>query len=85
MSSGGITPEGVSNSHVLLIDIQKAMMKAARKVIFCLDSSKFGRQSLTRLCALNEIDVIVTNEGADKELIATLRQQNIDVVIAGGQ
>jgi DeoR family fructose operon transcriptional repressor len=84
MSSGGITPEGLSNSHVLLIDIQKAMMKAARKVIFCLDSSKFGRQSLTRFCELDEIDVLVTNQGADPEMIATLRERGVDVVIAGG-
>jgi len=82
MSSGGITPEGVSNSHVLLIDIQKAMMKAARKVIFCLDSTKFGRQSLTTLCALDDIDVIVTNNGADADLIDALRAKGIEVVIA---
>ncbi len=83
MSSGGITPDGVSNSHVLLIDIQKAMMKAARKVIFCLDSSKFGRQSLTTLCALEEIDVIVTNQGADEELLEAVRRKGIEVVVAG--
>jgi len=85
MSSGGITPEGVSNSHVLLIDIQKAMMKAARKVIFCLDSSKFGRQSLTTLCALDDIDVIVTNEGADERLIEQLRVQGVEVVVASSE
>lgn len=83
MSSGGITAGGVSNSHVLLIDIQKAMMKAARKVIFCLDSTKFGRQSLTTLCALYDIDVIVTNEGADEDLVGELRANGIEVVVAG--
>src|ERR1043166_7377112 len=36
MSSGGITPDGITNSHGLLIDIQKAMIHAAQRVIFCL-------------------------------------------------
>ena len=36
MSSGGITLDGITNSHGLLIDIQLAMMRAAAKVIFCL-------------------------------------------------
>ena len=43
MSAGGISLDGVSNSHGLLIEIQRAMIHAARKVIFCLDHSKFGR------------------------------------------
>src|SRR5215471_3765817 len=40
MSAGGITPEGITNSHGLLIDIQLAMIKAAQKVIFCIDHTK---------------------------------------------
>jgi len=31
MSAGGITLEGITNSHGLLIDIQHAMIKARRK------------------------------------------------------
>src|SRR5439155_25003188 len=50
MSSGGITLEGITNSHGLLIEIQRAMIQAARKIIFCIDSTKFGRQSITKLC-----------------------------------
>src|SRR5882762_8484822 len=52
MSAGGISLEGITNSHGLLIDIQRAMIRAARKVILCLDHSKFGRQSLSQLCEL---------------------------------
>ena len=43
MGAGGITLEGVSNSHGLLIEIQRAMIRAAQRVIFCVDSSKIGR------------------------------------------
>src|SRR3954469_18325841 len=50
MSAGGITPDGITNSHALLIDIQQAMIRAAGKVIFCLDHTKFGRRSVAHLC-----------------------------------
>src|SRR6185369_2128724 len=60
MSAGGISLEGITNSHGLLIDIQRAMINAAQKVIFCLDHTKFGRQSVSHLCDLNCIDTIVT-------------------------
>src|SRR5438105_3524860 len=43
MSAGGVSLEGITNSHGLLIDIQRAMIKAAKKVIFCIDHTKFGR------------------------------------------
>jgi DeoR/GlpR family transcriptional regulator of sugar metabolism len=82
MSAGGITLEGVTNSHALLIDIQRAMLKVAQKIIFCLDHTKFGRQSVSPLCELELIDTIVTDRGAPQELVAGLRERGVEVIIA---
>jgi DeoR/GlpR family transcriptional regulator of sugar metabolism len=82
MSGGGIALEGVSNSHGLLIDIQRAMIAAAQKVIFCFDHTKFGRQSVLALCGLDCIDVIVTDSQAPGELVNQLRKKNIEVIVA---
>lgn len=84
MSCGGITLEGVTNSHGLLIDIQKAMIEAARRVIFCIDSSKFGRQSISRLCELEVIDTVVTDKGAPADLVKAMRKRGVEVVLAAG-
>jgi len=82
MSCGGITLEGITNSHGLLIDIQRAMIQAARKVIFCIDSTKFGRQSITKLCDLQTIDTIVTDKAAPANLVRALRKQGTEVIVA---
>lgn len=82
MSAGGISLEGISNSHGLLIDIQRAMINAAQKVIFCFDHTKFGRQSVLPLCGLDCVDAIVTDGGAPKELIEQLRGKDIEVIAA---
>ena len=82
MSAGGITLEGVTNSHALLIDIQHAMLKAAQKIIFCLDHTKFGRQSVSPLCELEMIDTIVTDSRAPQELVAGLRERGVEVIVA---
>ena len=82
MSAGGITLEGLTNSHGLLIDIQLAMIRAAAKVIFCLDHTKFGRRSMTQLCDLEPIDVIVTDHQAPAELVEQLQAKGIEVVVA---
>ena len=81
MSSGGISLEGISNSHGLLIEIQRAMIQAARKVIFCLDHSKFGRQSLSQLCGLDSVDTIVTDSKAPADLVKGLRKRGVEVVV----
>jgi len=82
MSAGGITPAGITNSHALLIDIQRAMLNAAQKVIFCLDHTKFGRQSVSPLCGLDLVDTVVTDAQAPLDLIASLRAQGVEVVVA---
>jgi DeoR/GlpR family transcriptional regulator of sugar metabolism len=82
MSAGGITLEGLTNSHGLLIDIQLAMIRAAARVIFCLDHTKFGRQSVSPLCGLEPVDVIVTDNQAPTELVQQLRTRGIEVVVA---
>jgi DeoR/GlpR family transcriptional regulator of sugar metabolism len=74
--------EGITNSHALLIDIQRAMLKAAQKIVFCLDHSKFGRQSVSPLCGLDMVDTIVTDSQAPQELVAGLRERGVEVVVA---
>jgi DeoR/GlpR family transcriptional regulator of sugar metabolism len=82
MSAGGITLDGISNSHGLLIGIQRAMMHAAQKVIFCLDHTKFGRKSLTHLCGLEDFQTLVTDAAAPADLVRSLRERGLEVIVA---
>jgi DeoR family transcriptional regulator, fructose operon transcriptional repressor len=84
MSGSGLTLESISNSHALLIEIQKAMMEAAEKIIFCLDHTKLGRKSMSHLCVptADLIDTVVTDAGAPVEIIQALRQRDIEVIVA---
>ena len=82
MSAGGITMEGLTNSHGLLIDIQLAMMRAAHKVIFCLDHTKFGRRSVSPLCDLASVHTLVTDSKAPADLVEQLRGKGIEVIVA---
>lgn len=81
MSSGGITTDGITNSHGLLIDIQRAMIAAAQRVIFCLDHTKFERRSVSFLCPLDDVDVIVTDRAAPPALREELESRGIEVVV----
>ena len=82
MSAGGVTLDGVTNSHGLLIDIQRAMIEAAQKVVFCFDHTKLGRRSVSHLCDLESIDIIVTDHAAPIELVEGLRARGVEVIMA---
>jgi DeoR/GlpR family transcriptional regulator of sugar metabolism len=82
MGAGGITLEGITNSHALLIDIQREMIRGARKVILCVDHTKFGRKSVSPMCDLDRIHTVVTDAAAPADLVAALRERGVEVVIA---
>jgi DeoR family fructose operon transcriptional repressor len=81
MSAGGLSLNGITNSHGLLIDIQRAMLRAAKKVIFCMDHTKLGRESVLPLCELQRVETLVTDAGAAKDLLESLRSRGLEVIV----
>lgn len=67
LGAGGITAEGVFNSNSLLVETERQMMRCGQEVVVVADHTKFGRQSLTRLCGLDEVDRIVSDDGLGPE------------------
>ncbi len=82
MGGGGATSDGIMNSHLLMVEQQKAMIRSAQTIIFCMDHTKIGRQSFSFLCPWDEVDILVTNKEADKDLVRTIKKQNVNVVLA---
>ncbi len=85
MSCGGITTEVVTNSHGLLIEIQRAMMQAARRVILCVDHTKFGRQSISQLCVLEAIDTVITDQLPPADIQAALAKAGVELIVTSDE
>jgi DeoR/GlpR family transcriptional regulator of sugar metabolism len=82
MSAGGLSLNGITNSHGLLIDIQRAMLRAAKKVIFCMDHTKLGRESVLQLCELDRVDALVTDSATPPELLEAVRARGLEIIVA---
>ena len=82
LSGSGLAEDGIYSSHALIVDIQRAMIGGAAKVIFCCDRTKFDRRSTFFLCDFENVDVIVTDVGAPAALVEKLRAKGIEVVLA---
>jgi DeoR family fructose operon transcriptional repressor len=82
LSGSGISEDGIYNSHALLVDIQRAMIAGAAKVIFCFDHTKIGRRSTFFVSDFSAIDIVVTDAGAPASLVEQLRAKGLEVVVA---
>jgi DeoR family transcriptional regulator, aga operon transcriptional repressor len=62
--------------------LNRLMVKKATEVIAVTDSSKFGRKCLHKIIGVEELDVLITDEGAPGDVIDGARRLDIKVVVA---
>jgi DeoR family transcriptional regulator, fructose operon transcriptional repressor len=72
----GLTTQDV---HALL---KKAMMTYSDQVIIVADSTKLGRVSLVPVAMLDEIEYLVTDDGADPHMVREIEGMGVKVLIA---
>ncbi len=81
-TSGLLIPEGLSSCYLSDAEIKQAMIKASRKVVLCMDSSKLGRVFLARFASLESINTLITDSGISDESSNALQKQHMEVIIA---
>jgi DeoR family transcriptional regulator of aga operon len=78
----GLDPDvGLTTPDVLEAQLNAVMIRVSREVIAVADSSKFFRRSLSLIAELSEVSRVITDEGADPQLVAALRDRNIEVMV----
>jgi DeoR/GlpR family transcriptional regulator of sugar metabolism len=82
LSVAAVSERGCFNSNLLLVETERAVMKAADKVTVVVDSTKFGRQSLAHLCELDAVDTMVVDEGIGKEWRDKLLAAGVELLVA---
>jgi len=83
LSVAGITERGYFNSDMMLVESEKAMLSVADQAIVVADSSKFGRVSLSRMCGLQEVQHVITDEGLDSQWKGWLESAGIQLTLSG--
>lgn len=79
----GISPEfGLTTSNMMEAHLNAKMLKSVQKTIVLTDSSKFGKKGFGKICELDDIDVIITDDGISDTYKAMLEERGIEVQIA---
>jgi DeoR/GlpR family transcriptional regulator of sugar metabolism len=80
MGPCGIDVKAGVTTHLLAeTAVKRAAAKASQRVIAVADSSKLGRVAFGHVCDLEDIDILLTDAGADQHKVEELRAAGVDV------
>ena len=86
-----VSPAGITLDHGLttarsgLADTLNAAADSAKRVIGLMDSTKFERASLMTIRSATDLDLIITDDRLDPEVVESFRAAGVNLqVVAGG-
>ena len=82
MGAASMGPAGLMQADIILVAAERRLIDRADQIIVLVDSSKFSGPSGNVVCALDEIDIIVTDAGIDPRHRATMEAAGIRVIVA---
>ena len=82
-SSGrGFTTDGLFKTDMIIAHSEKRMSSKANKYVVLLDSSKLGQQVGMLFTELKKIDLLITGNEANSEIVSQLRDAGLEVILA---
>ncbi len=66
------------------VEISRAIIEHARKIVLVTDSSKFSRSAPVRIAHLSEIDMLVTDRLPSPEVVDLCQKCGVKVIEVGG-
>ena len=82
IGAAGIADDGISDFVADEAGLRRGVIRNAKKVIVLADYAKFGVRAMCRVCPLNEIDVLITDNKAPKDFVKRIEKNGTQVIIA---
>lgn len=73
---------GLTTTNLMEANLNRCMIKAALKTIVLTDSSKFGRRGFGKICGLETIDQVITDDKVPQSAVKGLEEMGIEITIA---
>lgn len=70
---------GLTTTNLEEAQLNRKMLSSAQKTIVLADSSKFGKKGFARICGLDQIDQIITDNGIPTAVLTKLEDMGIVV------
>lgn len=72
---------GLTTTNAMEAHLNRQMIAVSQKIIVLADSTKFGRRGFGKICGLDEIDQIITDNGVSDHIVQALEGMGITVTV----
>lgn len=72
---------GITISNLTEATLNQKMLQTSQNVVILADSTKFGRRGLGKICNLEDVDHIITDQGTPQKYIKALEEAGIKVIV----
>lgn len=80
---GGITLDnGISDYHINEANLRRHIIERAQKVIGLSDYSKIGITTMNRICSVEAMTTLVTDDKVPGKFISDLKARGVEVIVA---
>jgi DeoR family transcriptional regulator, aga operon transcriptional repressor len=73
---------GLTISNLTEASLNQKMIQLAQRVVIMADSTKFERRGLGRICSLDQVEYIITDDGVSPTIVKSLEERGVQVIIA---
>jgi DeoR family transcriptional regulator of aga operon len=74
---------GLSISNLTEAGLNQKMINTAQIVVVLADHTKFGKRGIGKICDLDQVQYIVTDAGVPGEVVKSLEDRGVKVLVAG--
>lgn len=83
LATSAASPQhGLSSPDSEEAAVKRAFVRSARKVVALFDASKFSAEHVFAFASYDDLDIVITDKGADQHEVDALRAHDVEVVLA---
>lgn len=82
IATNGISERGCSTPDPAEAAVKRVLVAAGDRVVLLADHTKLGDEHFVRFAELTDLDVVITDSGADPDDLLTLKAADLEVVLA---
>jgi len=72
---------GLTTTNLMEASLNQKCIKVAQMTVVLADSSKFGRRGFGRICPVEDVEHIITDDGINPELVRQIENRGVKVTI----
>ncbi|MGB9619740.1 MAG: DeoR/GlpR family DNA-binding transcription regulator [Armatimonadota bacterium] len=74
--------DGLTTPNLLVAQVKREMINHSNRLIIVADHTKLGVSALCKVAPLDAVEILVTDDKADPEMVAGIRSLGVEVILA---